>query len=64
MKVIIFWFGLIWAIIGVANIAGAAGQVSSGWFAFGMILNFVLFIFPGLVLVGLGKSGFSDTKIA
>ncbi len=62
MKVIIFWFGLIWAIIGLANIAGAAG-VSSGWFAFGMILNFILFIFPGLVLVGLGKSGFAKTKI-
>lgn len=56
MKVIIFWVGLIWAIIGVANINGAA-DLSDGWFAFGMILNFVLFIFPGLVLVGLGKSG-------
>lgn len=64
MKVIIFWFGLFWAVMGIANIAGAAGQVSNGWFAFGMILNFVLFIFPGLVLVGLGKSGFAQTSKA
>ena len=59
MKVIIFWFGLFWAFIGAANIAGAAGQVSNGFFMFGIILNFMVFIFPGLVLVGLGKSGLS-----
>lgn len=62
MKVFIFWIGLIWAVIGVGNIGGSAGQVSDNIFVFGMIFNFVLFIFPGLVLVGLGKSGFKKSQ--
>jgi hypothetical protein len=51
--------GGLWAFIGAANVVlmdwGQMGD-HSRLLAMGLILNFALFIFPGLVLVGIFKS--------
>lgn len=49
--------GIIWAVIGALNIVGMFGGVgvSEGVATFGLILNMILFILPGLAVAGIGK---------
>jgi len=49
--------GGIWAILGSANIVMMfRDDVSSSIGAFGLLWNLVVFIFPGLVLFGIGAA--------
>ena len=52
MGVLLKWLGIVWAIIGVANIAATSGGGTTQ--AFGLMFNVLLFIFPGLLVAGLG----------
>ena len=57
MSVLLKVVGGIWAILGSANIVMMfRNDVSSSIGTFGVLLNFVLFIFPGLVLFGVGAA--------
>lgn len=43
--------GGVWALIGVGNIIGMPwGTTGSGMLTLGLILNMILFFFPGMVL--------------
>jgi len=47
--------GAIWTLIGIGNIIGMPWTESSeGLLTFGLILNMLLFIIPGLVVYGIG----------
>lgn len=48
--------GIIWAVIGAANIFGMPWMDPdlNGIVTFGLIFNMVLFVIPGLLLAGLG----------
>lgn len=49
--------GALWAILGVANLVGMDWRnLSSGIQTYGLMFNVVLFILPGLVLIGIGES--------
>jgi len=57
MSVLLRVVGGIWAILGSANIVMMfRNDVSSSIGTFGVLLNFVLFIFPGLVVYGIGAA--------
>jgi hypothetical protein len=57
MSVLLKVVGGIWAILGSANIVMMfRSDVSSSIGTFGVLLNFVLFIFPGLVVYGIGAA--------
>jgi hypothetical protein len=57
MSVLLKVVGGIWAILGSANIVMTfRNDVLSSIGAFGLLWNFVLFIFPGLVLYGIGAA--------
>jgi len=57
MSVLLKVVGGIWAILGFANIVMMfRNDVLSSIGAFGILLNFVLFIFPGLVVYGIGAA--------
>ena len=57
MSVLLKVVGGIWAILGSANIVMMfRNDVSSSIGTFGVLLNFVLFIFPGLVVYGIGAA--------
>ena len=52
--------GLVWAAIGIGNIAGMPWWAQYGdhstALGFGLIFNMVLFVIPGLVLAGIGRA--------
>jgi len=57
MSVLLKVVGGIWAILGSANIVMMfRNDVSSSIGAFGLLWSFVLFIFPGLVIYGIGAA--------
>jgi hypothetical protein len=57
MSVLLKVVGGIWAILGSANIVMMfRNDVLSSIGAVGILLNFVLFIFPGLVVYGIGAA--------
>ena len=57
MSVLLKVVGGIWTILGSANIVMMfRNDVSSSIGTFGVLLNFVLFIFPGLVVYGIGAA--------
>ena len=57
MSVLLKVMGGIWASLGSANIVMMfRNEVSSGIGAFGLLLNVVQFIVPGLVLYGIGAA--------
>jgi uncharacterized membrane protein YkvI len=57
MSVLLKVVGGIWAIVGSANIVMMfRNDASSNIGTFGVLLNFVLFIFPGLVIYGIGAA--------
>ena len=57
MSVLLEVVGGIWAILGSANIVMMfRNDASSNIGTFGVLLNFVLFIFPGLVVYGIGAA--------
>ena len=57
MSVLLKVVGGIWAILGSANIVMMfRNDASSNIGTFGVLLNFVLFIFPGLVVYGIGAA--------
>lgn len=58
MAMLLRLVGAIWAGLGAANVVGmfmGEQPLSSGISTFGLIFNMVLFIIPGLVLVGLAS---------
>jgi hypothetical protein len=57
MSVLLKVIGGIWAILGSANIVMMfRNDVSSSIGTFGVLWNFVVFIFPGLVVYGIGAA--------
>jgi hypothetical protein len=47
--------GAVWAVLGAANIIGMPWTgPSSGILLFGIMFNMLLFVFPGLILYGVG----------
>ena len=49
--------GAIWAVIGVLNLFGMPWQTSAeGLLTFGLMFNVLLFILPGLVVIGIGEA--------
>lgn len=49
--------GALWAIVGVLNLIGMPWQTSGqGLLTFGLMFNVLLFILPGLVLIGIGEA--------
>jgi hypothetical protein len=49
--------GAVWAILGLLNIFGMPWSGGAeGLLSFGLMFNVVLFILPGLVLVGIGEA--------
>lgn len=50
--------GALWAIIGVANIFGMPWSTTapgSPLITYGLVFNILLFVFPGLILIGIGE---------
>jgi hypothetical protein len=55
MSIIFVLLGLIWAGIGVANVfMGASNGLSTNVLSMSIIFNGIVFVFPGLVLLGIG----------
>lgn len=53
MGLLLLLIGGGWALLGMANIVmGASRGLAEGWIATSLPLNGVLFVVPGLVLVG------------
>jgi len=47
--------GVVWAVIGAANIVGMPwDKGSTGILTFGLMFNMLLFVIPGLVVYGIG----------
>jgi hypothetical protein len=57
MGIALLVIGGIWALLGLANVAGMLSNtdVGTGIQAFGLVFNMVLFILPGLVVAGIGE---------
>ena len=56
MAAVMKWIGVLWAIIGVANIVLVPSTASQAVHGFGLVFNMLLFIMPGLVVAGIGLS--------
>jgi hypothetical protein len=55
MDMLLLVVGIGWALVGVGNfITGTSRGLSEGWIASSLLVNSVLFVVPGLVLVGWG----------
>jgi hypothetical protein len=64
MGILLKIVGVIWALIGLGNLIGMPWKESSeGILMFGIMLNMLLFVMPGLVVYGIG-SGIEKKKIA
>lgn len=56
MGLLFIIIGVGWALIGVGNFMGTLNaHASDTMIGFSMIFQFILFIFPGLVLMGIGQ---------
>ena len=55
MNTLLLVVGVGWALVGVGNfITGASQGLAEGWIATSLLWNGVLFVLPGLALVGWG----------
>lgn len=55
MAKLLQWVGAIWAVLGVVNVFLMPwGEKLSTFLSFGIILNMLIYVFPGLVLLGIG----------
>ncbi|MEZ5530936.1 MAG: hypothetical protein R3E69_00975 [Steroidobacteraceae bacterium] len=49
--------GALWAVVGVLNLIGMPWRTSGqGLLTFGLMFNVLLFILPGLVVIGIGEA--------
>jgi hypothetical protein len=56
MGLLLLLVGGVWALVGLGNfVTGASRGLAEGWIATSLLLNSVLFVVPGLVLVGWGS---------
>jgi hypothetical protein len=57
MATLLKWVGGIWAVLGVLNVLSSLSQERSEIvLAWSLILNMLIYIFPGLVLLGIGSA--------
>lgn len=54
MAALMKWVGVLWAILGVANIVMVSPGASDAKVGFALMFNMLLFILPGLVVAGIG----------
>lgn len=56
MRYVLMVVGYGWALLGLGNLVGMFGQgVSDGVATFGLLVNVLLFILPGLAIGGIGQ---------
>lgn len=53
LAILLMVVGALWALLGMGNIIGVMGQ-TPGAAAVGIMVNGALFVFPGLVVLGIG----------
>jgi hypothetical protein len=55
MDTLLMGVGIGWALVGVGNfITGASRGLAEGWIATSLLVNGVVFVLPGLALIGWG----------